>query len=65
MKWSRFTEQQIIGTLKEAEAGTLLLACVAGWGYVRGPSTGGSRSTAGWKSVGRGGCSSWRRRTEG
>jgi len=54
MKRSRFSEEEIIGVLKEAEATTVKATC-AKRKYQRGDVlTDGGKSTAGWMSMRRG-----------
>ena len=48
MRRSRFTDEQIIGVLREADAGVPTPRYAADMVFHRGPSTTGRRGSAGW-----------------
>ena len=51
MKRTRFTEEQIIGVLKEAEADAKTADLARRYGVSEATSTTGSRSMVGWRCV--------------
>lgn len=55
MKKARFTQDQIIGILKEHQAGATTADLCRRHGIAMRPSTRGDRNTAGWKCRKRGG----------
>jgi len=59
----RFTEEQIIGVLKAAEAGLKPQSCAASTASRKRHTTTGKRSSAGWRSPKRSAWKSWSRRT--
>jgi hypothetical protein len=64
MKKSRFTEEQIIGFIKQSEAGMPIKSCAARAASATPPSTSGGPSSAEWRSPTLSGCVSWRARTQ-
>ena len=65
MKRARFSEEQIIGVLKEAEGERRSASCAGGTGSRTRPSTPGAASTVGWRSPRCAGCGSWKKRIDG
>ena len=51
MKKGKHTEEQIIGVLKQVEAGRTVKEMVRSWASARRRSTPGRASTAAWKLV--------------
>lgn len=49
MKRSRFSEEQIIGILKEHQAGLARRSCAASTASATQPSTSGARDMAAWR----------------
>jgi len=63
MKLTRFTEEQIIGVLKEAEAGAKTAEMAGGTGCRKRRFTTGKPDMAGWRCRTRSGCGRSRTRT--
>ena len=65
MKRKRFSEELIIGVLKEHEAGTTIveLSCPAAMALLNRRFTAGSRSTVAWRCLTRNAFGRWSRRT--
>ena len=63
MKRVRFTEEQIIGVLREHEAGAKTADLARKHGSRKQPCTTGRPSTAGWMYRKPGGCGDWKTRT--
>jgi hypothetical protein len=65
MKGARFSEEQIIAILKEAEGGAKVTDYAAGTAFQTRLSTLGGASMAGWRSRSCAGCASLRKRIDG
>jgi hypothetical protein len=63
MKMSRLSEEQIVGILKESEAGVGTSELARKRGSAVRRSIGGRRGTTVWKREKRSGCSNWEKRT--
>ena len=63
MKRGRFTEEQIIGVLREHEAGAKTAELARKHGISEAPCTTGRPSTAAWMCPKPSGCGCWRTRT--
>ena len=65
MKRGRFSEEQIVGILKEHEAGRKMAELARSTASAKPRCTAGRVSTAGWTLGKRSGCGVWKTRTAG